>query len=62
MNGKLDLSLKFKRDFMKFKLVFFPSGIKEVTEKMISLVTEKGLNQLEAWNRTSQQLLNVARV
>ena len=38
------------------------SEIGHVSEKMMRLVTEQGLEQLEAWNQSSVQLTNSARV
>ena len=34
----------------------------EIGNKLFYLVNDKGLQELAAWNQTSQQLINAARV
>jgi hypothetical protein len=34
----------------------------EVSERIMKLVTEKGLSEFDAWNRSTMLLINVAKV
>lgn len=55
------LYAKFSKYFdIYYKL--YDDSITEITNKMLHLITEKGLSQFEAWNESSQLLITTSKV
>ena len=55
------LYAKFKPYFTVF-FQLYEESIGEITEKILRLIREEGLAELEAWNQCSVQLISAARV
>lgn len=56
-----DLYKKFEEYFNVYYRLYDES-ISEITSKMMQLITEKGMSQFEAWNESSVQIINIAKV